>query len=72
LLAKGFKMGYMDKLIFLLKHGNDTLLVQIYVDDIIFGGSSHALVSKFSDTISRQFVTPSLIPGQRYLLLAAL
>jgi hypothetical protein len=25
------------------------------VDDIIFGGSSHALVAKFSDTISREF-----------------
>jgi hypothetical protein len=30
-------------------------LVQIYVDDIIFGGSSHALVSRFSDTMSREF-----------------
>jgi hypothetical protein len=25
------------------------------VDDVIFGGSSHALVAKFSDTMSRQF-----------------
>jgi hypothetical protein len=25
------------------------------VDDIIFGGSSHALVAKFSKTISREF-----------------
>ena len=30
-------------------------LVQIYVDDIIFGGSSHALVSKFSEQMSREF-----------------
>jgi hypothetical protein len=55
LLAKGFKMGYVHKTPFLLKHGHDTLLVQIDVDDIIFGGSSHALVSKFSDTMSREF-----------------
>jgi hypothetical protein len=27
----------------------------MYVDDIIFGGSSHALVSKFSDLMSREF-----------------
>jgi hypothetical protein len=45
----------MDKTIFVLKHDNDTLLVQIYMDDIIFGGSSHALVSKFSNTMSRDF-----------------
>jgi hypothetical protein len=30
-------------------------LVQIYKDDIIFGGSSLALVAKFSDTMSRKF-----------------
>jgi hypothetical protein len=39
LFAKGFKVGYVDKTLFLLKQGTDTLLVQIYMDDIIFGGS---------------------------------
>ena len=34
---------------------NDFLLAQIYVDDIIFGGSSHALVSSFSENMSREF-----------------
>jgi hypothetical protein len=48
-------MGSADKTLFLLKHGSNTLLVHIYVDDIIFGGSSHALVSKFSDLMSREF-----------------
>jgi hypothetical protein len=48
-------MGSVDKTLFLLMHGSDTLLVQIYVDDIIFGGSSHALVSRFSDLMSREF-----------------
>ena len=48
-------MGSVDKTLFLLKQGTDILLVQIYVDDIIFGGSSHALVAKFSDTMSREF-----------------
>jgi hypothetical protein len=28
---------------------------QIYVDDIMFDGSSHALISKFLDTMSRKF-----------------
>ncbi|WVZ94183.1 LOW QUALITY PROTEIN: hypothetical protein U9M48_040107 [Paspalum notatum var. saurae] len=32
-----------DKTLFLLSRGGDTPIVQIYVDDIIFGGSSHAL-----------------------------
>ncbi|WVZ75507.1 LOW QUALITY PROTEIN: hypothetical protein U9M48_023553 [Paspalum notatum var. saurae] len=34
---------------FLLKSGS------IYVDDIIFGGSSHALVSSFAEQMSREF-----------------
>jgi hypothetical protein len=48
-------MGSIDKTLFLLKQVTNTLLVQIYIDDIIFGGSSHTLVAKFSDTMSREF-----------------
>ena len=55
LLSKGFVMGTVDKTLFLLKHGNDLLIVQIYVDDIIFGGSSHDLVARFADDMSREF-----------------
>jgi hypothetical protein len=32
-------MGSVDKTLFTLNHGTDILLVQIYVDDIIFGDS---------------------------------
>jgi hypothetical protein len=48
-------MGSVDKTLFLLKHNNDTLFVQIYMDDIIFGGSSNALLSRFLDLMSREF-----------------
>ena len=48
-------MGCVDKTLFLMRSGNDFLLVQIYMDDIIFGGSSHALVSKFSEQMSKEF-----------------
>jgi hypothetical protein len=40
-------MRSVDKTLFTLNHGNDFLLVQIYMNDIIFGGSSHVLVSSF-------------------------
>jgi hypothetical protein len=39
--------GSVDKIIFTLNHDTDFLLVQIYMDDIIIGGSSHNLVSRF-------------------------
>jgi hypothetical protein len=47
LLEHGYVMESMDKTLFTLNHGTDFLLVQIYVDDIIFGGSSHTFVSRF-------------------------
>jgi hypothetical protein len=47
LLEHGYVVGSVDKTLFTLNHGTDFLLVQIYVDDIIFSGSSHTLVSRF-------------------------
>jgi hypothetical protein len=44
LLEHGYVMVSVDKTLFTLKHGTDFLLVQIYVDDIIFGSSSHTRV----------------------------
>jgi hypothetical protein len=44
LLEHGYVMESVDKILFPLNHGTDFLLVQIYVDDIIFGDSSHTRV----------------------------
>jgi len=55
LLSKGFKMGSVDKTLFLLTHGKDLLIVQVYVDDIIFGGSTNELVSRFAEQMSSEF-----------------
>ncbi|WVZ97412.1 hypothetical protein U9M48_042952 [Paspalum notatum var. saurae] len=49
------KALYVDKTLFLLSRGGDTLIVQLYVDGIIFGSSSHALVSSFAEQMSREF-----------------
>jgi hypothetical protein len=40
-------IGSVDKALFTLKHGNNFLLVQIYVDDIISGGSFSLCCVKF-------------------------
>jgi hypothetical protein len=47
LLEHRYVMKSVDKTLFTLNHDTDFLLVQIYVDDIIFGGSSHTMVSRF-------------------------
>jgi hypothetical protein len=49
LLDHGYVMGSIDKTLFTLKHGNDFLLVQIFVDDVIFSGSSLVLASSFQE-----------------------
>jgi glycosylphosphatidylinositol transamidase (GPIT) subunit GPI8 len=48
-------MKSVDKTLFTLKHGNYSLLVQIYMNDIIFGGSSHNLVSSFQEMMENEF-----------------
>jgi hypothetical protein len=55
LLELGYVMGCVDKTLFTLNHGIDFLLVQIYVDDNIFGGSSHTLVSRFQEIMESEF-----------------
>jgi hypothetical protein len=55
LFSKGFEMGKVDKALFLLRQGNDILIVQVYVDDIVFGSSSHSLVARFAEDMSKEF-----------------
>jgi hypothetical protein len=55
LLEHGYVMGSVDKTLFTLNHDTNFLLVQIYVDDIIFGGSSHSLVYNFQEVMENEF-----------------
>ena len=40
LLSKGFKMGKVDTTLFTKKIGSNLFVLQIYVDDIIFGSTN--------------------------------
>ncbi|KAJ9544596.1 hypothetical protein OSB04_024303 [Centaurea solstitialis] len=55
LLSKGFKRGTIDTTLFLKKEGDDLLLVQIYVDDIIFGSTNPEMCTKFSKIMETEF-----------------
>jgi hypothetical protein len=55
LLEHGYVIGSVDKTLFTLNHDTDFLPVQIYMDDIIFGGSSHTLVSRFQEMMESEF-----------------
>ncbi|GJU85907.1 putative ribonuclease H-like domain-containing protein [Tanacetum coccineum] len=43
LLENGFRRGTIDKILFIKKDKSDILLVQVYVDDIIFGSTKKTL-----------------------------
>jgi hypothetical protein len=46
-------MGKVDKTLFLRTQGDNNLIVQVYVDDIVFGGSHHSLVARFAEDMSK-------------------
>ena len=51
LLENGFSMGVIDTLLYKM-HKNDMILVQVYVDDIIFGSTNDQLCSRFAKLIA--------------------
>jgi hypothetical protein len=52
LFERGFEMGKVDRTLFLLRQGKDILIVQVYVDDIVFGSLSNSLVARFAEDMS--------------------
>nr|GEW44587.1 hypothetical protein [Tanacetum cinerariifolium] len=55
LLAHGFQRGTIDQTLFIRKYRGDFLLVQVYVDDIIFGSSNPQLCREFEALMHDKF-----------------
>ncbi|GJZ20321.1 retrovirus-related pol polyprotein from transposon TNT 1-94 [Tanacetum coccineum] len=55
LVSKGFSKGFIDPTLFITKHGEDILLVQIYVDDIIFCSTNPKLSKRFEKLRNSMF-----------------
>ncbi|GJS76071.1 retrovirus-related pol polyprotein from transposon TNT 1-94 [Tanacetum coccineum] len=53
LISQDFSKGSVDYTLFICKEGKELLLVQVYVDDIIFAVSTHELCDLFAKTSSR-------------------
>ncbi|GJR48250.1 putative ribonuclease H-like domain-containing protein, partial [Tanacetum coccineum] len=61
LLGNGFKRGKIDQTLFIKKQKGDIFLVQVYVDDIIFGSTNKELseiLKKFNYTDVKSASTP--------------
>nr|GEW51030.1 hypothetical protein [Tanacetum cinerariifolium] len=55
LVSKEFLKGSIDPTMFITKKAEDILLVQIYVDDIIFGSTNPKLSKKFEKLMHNKF-----------------
>nr|GEX55979.1 hypothetical protein [Tanacetum cinerariifolium] len=55
LLTNGFQRGTIDQTLFIRKHRGDFILVQVYVDDIIFGSSNSQLCREFKALMHEKF-----------------
>ncbi|GJU41883.1 retrovirus-related pol polyprotein from transposon TNT 1-94 [Tanacetum coccineum] len=55
LMSKGFTKGTINPTLFKIKYGEDILLVQIYVDDIIFGSTNPKYSKRFEKLMHSRF-----------------
>ena len=55
LMEKGFSKGSVNATLFLNKHKHDMLVVQIYVDDIIFCATNQSLCEYFAKGMQSEF-----------------
>ncbi|CAM8994049.1 unnamed protein product [Rhodiola kirilowii] len=55
LLAHGYERGKVDKTLFVLRTNKHLLIVQVYVDDIVFGSTSDELVKSFTKLMENEF-----------------
>nr|GEX98001.1 putative ribonuclease H-like domain-containing protein [Tanacetum cinerariifolium] len=60
LLDNGFHRGKIDKTLFIRRHKDDILLVQVYADDIIFGLTKKGLCNAFKKMMHEKFQMSSI------------
>ncbi|GJS28463.1 ribonuclease H-like domain-containing protein [Tanacetum coccineum] len=60
LLKHGYRRGAIDKTLFIKRDRKDIMLVQVYVDDIIFGSTKTSMVKEFEELMQKEFTMSSL------------
>ncbi|GJV25652.1 putative ribonuclease H-like domain-containing protein [Tanacetum coccineum] len=60
LLDNGFQRGKIDKALFIVRDKSDILLVQVYVDDIIFGSTKKSSCIEFEKMMHKKFQMSSI------------
>ncbi|GJV34469.1 putative ribonuclease H-like domain-containing protein [Tanacetum coccineum] len=60
LLKNGYRRGTIDKTLFIKKDKHDIILVQVYVDDIIFGSTKRSWCDEFETLMKSRFQMSSM------------
>ncbi|GJV62686.1 putative ribonuclease H-like domain-containing protein [Tanacetum coccineum] len=60
LLQNGYRRGTIDKTLFIKKDKHDIILVQVYVDDIIFGSTKKSWCDEFEALMKSKFQMSSM------------
>ncbi|GJW79670.1 putative ribonuclease H-like domain-containing protein [Tanacetum coccineum] len=60
LLKNGYRRGTIDKILFIKKDKHDIILVQVYVDDIIFGSTKKSWYDEFEALMKSIFQMSSI------------
>nr|GEW15813.1 retrotransposon protein, putative, unclassified [Tanacetum cinerariifolium] len=60
LLENEIRRGTIDKTLYIKKIKNDILLIQVYVDDIIFGSTKKSLSTEFKQLMHKRFKMSSM------------
>ncbi|GJZ47377.1 putative ribonuclease H-like domain-containing protein, partial [Tanacetum coccineum] len=60
LFDNGFQRGQIDKTLFIKKIKGDILLVQVYVDNIIFGSTRNEMCTEFEKMMHKKFQMSSM------------
>ncbi|GJS80093.1 putative ribonuclease H-like domain-containing protein [Tanacetum coccineum] len=60
LLENRFQRGQIDKTLFIKRDQGDILIVQVYVDDIIFGSTKKKLCTEFEKMMHKKFQMSSM------------
>ncbi|XP_071688466.1 uncharacterized mitochondrial protein AtMg00810-like [Rutidosis leptorrhynchoides] len=60
MIENGFRRGVIDQTLFIKESGDDIMLVQVFVDDIIFGSTDQKMVDEFEEVMQKRFKISSL------------
>ena len=55
LIEKGFSRGKIDTTLLIKNESSNILIIQVYVDDIMFGGTSEKLCKEFANLMTSEF-----------------